>query len=57
MILPTPSTLKRYYPVSKLSGEQIAILAEFVRAQQGTNGISPDNKILKALVSWEDMKA
>ena len=52
--MPKPSTLRKYYPDSLLTGEQLADIAEWLRKYSGHQHISPDNHILAVLVAWEE---
>lgn len=52
--MPKPETFKRYYPNSKLSGEKIFEIAEWLKKYLNHNHISADNHILKAIISWEE---
>jgi len=54
--MPKLSTLRKYYPACKLSDELLMSLAEFVRKEHGTQGISADSKDLKILIAWEEAK-
>lgn len=54
--MPSIKTLRRYYPDCKLSDSELLEIAEWVKAYSGKNFISPDNKILAALIQWESEK-
>jgi len=54
--MPKLATLRKYYPACKLSDELLMKLAEFVRKEHNTQGISADSKDLKILIVWEESK-
>ena len=54
--MPKAETLRKYYPDCKLSDVVLLRIAEWVRVFSGKNHISPDNKILAALIKWESEK-
>lgn len=53
---PKTSTLRKYYPTSTLSNDELTNLADWVRDYLGKKHISPDNQILRALVARYDEK-
>lgn len=55
--MPKLTTLRKYYPKCKLSDGLLMKLAEFVRKEHGTQGISADSKDLKILIRWEEERA
>ena len=57
--MPKIETLRKYYPETIIGAHAIGDnklleIAEFVRMHEGKNHISPDNKILKAIIEWEN---
>lgn len=54
--MPSIKTLRKYYPDCKLSDVTLLRLAEWVKEYSGKNFISPDNKLLAALIKWESEK-
>lgn len=52
--MPKASTLRKYYPESKLSDDKLVEIAEWLKKYIKHQHISADNHILAALIAWEE---
>ncbi len=53
-LMPKPETIRKYYPKTTLSDMELSKLAEWSRDYLGLNHISPENKVLGALIAMEE---
>lgn len=54
--MPNPQTLRKYYKDSPLTNDELMECAEFVRDQQGSQGISVLSFPMKVLVAWVEQQ-
>ena len=54
--MPRIETLRKYYPDCKLSDDDLLRISEWVKEHEGKNHISPDNRILNAIIVWEQRR-
>ena len=54
--MPKKETMRKYYKDSPLSDDNLMELAEFVRDQQGGQGVSMLSYPLKVLIAWEEQR-
>lgn len=52
--MPKPETLRKYYPDNLLSDAELVEMAEWTKNYLGKEHISPDNRLLKVLIEWEE---
>ena len=52
--MPKAETLRKYYPNSKLSNEQLVTVAEFVRDFLKKEHVSPGNDAVASIIAWEE---
>ncbi len=50
--MPKLETLRKFYPKTILTDEELKDLAEWVRKRLGKNHISPKNIVLDSLISY-----
>jgi hypothetical protein len=53
-MMPRKDTLRKYYPDSTLSDDELMRIAEWLRDYTGQTAVSPDNRILKALIAFKE---
>jgi len=54
--MPKIETLRRHFPDCKLSDEKMMEIAEWLRDYLKQQHITPNNKMLRVLMDWEDNK-
>lgn len=52
--MPKKETLRKYYPDCNLPDEKMMKIAEWLRVHLNQEHISPTNKLLKVLITWEN---
>lgn len=52
--MPKITTLRRHFPDCNLSDDTMMEIAEWLRDYLKQEHITPNNKLLKILIAWED---